>query len=89
MRLFAISMSAWRMVNEQPEVVMQSVVGLLIGESDAHEELMEHARRIFPEADGWQGHQFILTEIPQGTSVGPFRLSWQVERQPDTVGAQE
>ena len=88
MRLFSISISAWRIINDQPEVVLQNVVGLLVGETDVDGDTRQHAHDTFPESDGWQGHQFVATEIPQGMDFGPFRLTWQTERLPDTEGAE-
>jgi hypothetical protein len=81
MRLFAISMSACRLVDDQPQTTMQSAVGLLVGDADVDLDIMRHAYDTFPVDQGWYEHQAAATEIPQGMFFGPFQLTWQAERQ--------
>jgi hypothetical protein len=80
-RLFAISMSAWHLVDGQPEYVLQSVVAMLIGDAEIDEDTFHHAYETFPKADGWSGHQIAMTEIPQGMAFGPYRLTWHMDEE--------
>ena len=79
-RLFAVTITAARTRDDgTPEVGLQNIVGLLVGDTDILEAWKEHARAVYPDTDKWRDHQAVWTEIDQGMMFGPLRLTWQVE----------
>jgi hypothetical protein len=79
-RFFAMTISAQRVKDDgAPEISMQNVVALLPIEYDILAASHEHARQVYPEADGWIDHQVSWTEIPREMTFGPYRLTWGAE----------
>jgi hypothetical protein len=79
-RLFAMTISAQRTKeNGEPEISMQTVVAFLPRDYDVQATSLEHARGIFPDAEGWFDHQVIWTEISREMTFGPYRLTWEAE----------
>jgi hypothetical protein len=85
-RLFSITIHAWRMVDGNSEVNIQNVVALLGENVDIAIVANDHARTVYP-SDEWRDQQAIWTEIPQDWRVGPFHLTWQAEIVGDDTAA--
>jgi hypothetical protein len=62
-----------------PEISMQNVVAFLPEVYDLDTMSQDHARRVYPEAEGWKDHQVIWTEVPREIIFGPYRLTWEAE----------
>jgi hypothetical protein len=87
-RLFAITITAARQRDDgTPEITMQNIVGLLIGDVDIAQVWQDHARQVFPAAERWADHKAIWTEIEPGMMFGSLRLTWDV--QDTSVGAEQ
>jgi hypothetical protein len=84
-RLFSMTLSAERTKNDQPEVTLQNVVSLLVGNVSVEQIALDHARALFPESEGWRDHRVVLAEIQQNMMFGPYRLTWDVEEVKDTT----
>jgi hypothetical protein len=82
MRLFAVTLIAWRSEDDQPRVALRTIIVLLAGEADLEQKGIELAKDLFPTADGWNDQSSTWTEIPQGMSVGPLRLTWRADPSP-------
>ena len=88
LKLFAITISARRIPPDgEPEVNIQSVVGLLSGDIDIVQASYAHAHQVFPDSEGWGEHQVIWTEIERTMMFGPYRLTWEVTD--TTIGAEQ
>jgi hypothetical protein len=76
-RLFGVTITAARTKEDgTPEIGIQNVVMFAIGPTDILGASHEHARRIYPEAEGWRDHKTVWTEIEKGMMFGPYRLDW-------------
>lgn len=78
-RLFSITIHAWRLNQDgTSEVNIQNVVALLGEGVDIAQIANDQARQVYP-SDEWRDQQAIWTEIPQDSRIGPFHLTWQAE----------
>ncbi len=74
-----MTLIAWRIENDQPRVALRTMVALLAGDADLEQEGIKIAEGLFPIDDGWHDQSSTWTEIPQGMSVGPLRLTWRAD----------
>ena len=84
-KLYAATFMARREVDGQPIVRVRAGLVIALSEGDAHRDGMEGAREAFPETEGWNEHEVILSEIPRSLGLGDYLVTWDAVRNSKTL----
>lgn len=78
MKVYALTLMAWCIVNDEYLLRIKPGIMLALSDDDAKERGLSAAAEALPIADGFTDHQVVFVELPSHIDLEGYQLEWRV-----------